>query len=67
MDVDVGDSVARCRLLRKPDVLFASLKALDVARGNNSNDCRYSEPPPTTTTLSQGLTVSHKHATSAAS
>jgi hypothetical protein len=31
MDADVGNSVARCRLLRKPDVLFASLKALDAA------------------------------------
>jgi len=31
MDADVRDSVAGCRLLRKPDVLFASLKALNGA------------------------------------
>jgi hypothetical protein len=31
MDAHVRDSVAGCRLLRKPDVLFASLKALNGA------------------------------------
>jgi hypothetical protein len=46
MDIDVSNPVARYSLLRKPDVLFASLKAPDCTRWASAqcgNDRRYSE------------------------